>query len=449
MLSNVKPVVLDVILSSTCHGIPNIFKSTKSALKFLWIFCSILSTAGCCLLVFQNIAKYLKYEVTTKIRVKNDYIATFPAITICNINFFTTEKATELLPFCSEILTPSSLDDYDFQIKFRNCLEKHGLMEQNKSIYGDSKKKLINGSWFKNELLNLKEFVYFYHSEYGNCYTFNSGVLQNGSHVDLKKMARSRRTDGLILILNFEIDKGLLEYPSELGGIIFIHNQESSPYSVTGVLIGTKSTANIGLKRTFAKSEPKPYSECDGNTKNPESHESELYKLILAKNGYYTQAFCIEQCYQKKLSQTCNCTEFMIPSVFDKEPCDLYGKCYQHIMGNFFTFENINKECIDLCPLECEKQTFDQTISAQTLNGTDHYSVVYIYYDSLASTVVEESPTTTPADLISSIGGVAGLFLGMSLLSLVEIIEVVFRLIFILFDRQIFTQRNSSVLNTI
>ncbi|RMZ94730.1 acid-sensing ion channel 1 isoform X2, partial [Brachionus plicatilis] len=279
--ASIRQVVFDGIISSTCHGIPNIFKSTRLALQLLWVACSLLSAAGCCFLIFQNISKYLKFEVTTKIRVKNEYTTLFPAVTICNINFFTSETSAQFLSFCPEILDPSAQNWYDFQIEYRNCLVQQGLMNHSyKSMYGDAREKLIYAQWFNDETLNLDEFVYYFHSEYGNCYTFNSGFSQNGSRVPIKKAYRSKRSDGLILNLNFEIHEGLKEFIADVGGVIFVHNQTSSPYSVNGILVGTKFTTNIGLKRTFARSEPKPYSKCDGSTEKPESHKSELYKLI-------------------------------------------------------------------------------------------------------------------------------------------------------------------------
>ena len=50
-------------------------------------------------------------------------------------------------------------------------------------------------------------------------------------------------------------------------------------------------------------------------------------------------------------------------------------------------------------------------------------SVVNVYYETLSYIQIDEAPSMDFVGLLSNIGGVAGLFLGVSVLSFVEIIE--------------------------
>ena len=50
---------------------------------------------------------------------------------------------------------------------------------------------------------------------------------------------------------------------------------------------------------------------------------------------------------------------------------------------------------------------------------------VNIYYDKLSYTLINEFETTTLATLLSNIGGVLGLYLSVSVLSIVELVEVI------------------------
>ena len=56
---------------------------------------------------------------------------------------------------------------------------------------------------------------------------------------------------------------------------------------------------------------------------------------------------------------------------------------------------------------------------------------VNLYYDSLSYELSTESPKMTLADLLASIGGNLGLFMGMSLMSFSEILEVLLEIIII------------------
>ena len=61
-----------------------------------------------------------------------------------------------------------------------------------------------------------------------------------------------------------------------------------------------------------------------------------------------------------------------------------------------------------------------------------------IYYDSLTYTEMTESISMNSVSLLSSIGGFMGMFLGMSLMTLVEILEIFIKLIYSFFDRKKF-----------
>ena len=57
-----------------------------------------------------------------------------------------------------------------------------------------------------------------------------------------------------------------------------------------------------------------------------------------------------------------------------------------------------------------------------------------IYYPILSYAYVSQEPQYTITDLISSIGGSLGLLIGMSMLSIMEVIELVIKSVFICFE---------------
>ena len=54
---------------------------------------------------------------------------------------------------------------------------------------------------------------------------------------------------------------------------------------------------------------------------------------------------------------------------------------------------------------------------------------IYINYDALKSTVIEEAKQMEFVDFIAGIGGTLGLFLGVSVLSLFEVVEVLLEIL--------------------
>jgi acid-sensing ion channel 2 len=60
---------------------------------------------------------------------------------------------------------------------------------------------------------------------------------------------------------------------------------------------------------------------------------------------------------------------------------------------------------------------------------------IQIFYDELQETIISEKIKTQSFDLVSNMGGTLGLFLGLSFLSLIEIFEILFQVLFIYFDK--------------
>jgi hypothetical protein len=60
---------------------------------------------------------------------------------------------------------------------------------------------------------------------------------------------------------------------------------------------------------------------------------------------------------------------------------------------------------------------------------------IYIYYPSMGYISLTEYPKTSVIDLLSSIGGTLGLYIGISFLSLIECVEILLEVVFIsIFD---------------
>lgn len=120
-------------------------------------------------------------------------------------------------------------------------------------------------------------------------------------------------------------------------------------------------------------------------------------------------------------------------------------------------------DCFDLCPYECETVSFDLStsyaqfpsnllygylIQQESYRLADLFQVnssreishemlasrtlgVYIYFDKIATTEITESASVTVANLFADIGGHLGLFIGVSLLSFVELFQLLIDIIII------------------
>ncbi len=158
--------------------------------------------------------------------------------------------------------------------------------------------------------------------------------------------------------------------------------------------------------------------------------------------------------YQRQVIKKCNCTDWYFVSVYaDYENCNDI-KCPNEFFFSTFVADNfmyLRDVCMPECPLECYETLYQTSTTSYQLIG-DHFIEhilsnerllsnfinrtidahtaresfvrVNIFYDSLSYVETTESPQMDLISLLASIGGNLSLFLGVSVLSLFELVEV-------------------------
>jgi hypothetical protein len=239
-----------------------------------------------------------------------------------------------------------------------------------------------------------------------------------------------------------------------------------------GVHVPSEMASYINIAKTITKSKEYPYSICTKNLNDINSYPSDFYKYIISQNKtIYEQEKCLGLCYQRYIIDKCNCYDgdfplpqnhqdyhlcLTLPDIF----CDLSG------FITFFSDGNkINELCSEDCPKECDTITYSKSLSIKTfptkqfaeLIGNDskvksifppgtnlsyefvkaNFLTVRIYYDKLSYTEITESEKLSPFNFLSVIGGTASLFLGISLLSFIELIEIIIEVFCIMLQTNI------------
>ncbi|RMZ98760.1 amiloride-sensitive sodium channel subunit gamma [Brachionus plicatilis] len=426
-------------LLSTIHGFPSILRSKNLYIKIMWILFCVVSTGLCAFMACQNIMNFFKYEVTTKTRIINQYKNIFPTVTICNMNFFISDFSVNFSKsFENQTLERSPFSSL-FEYDYRNHAKISEFYEESKELYGDTIDKLLVDCYFDFLQCDRSQFKLFFHPNHGNCFQFNSGFDSKGSKIDLEYSTNIERTGSLRLILNLSVPDSLKFLNPNSGSLIFIHNQTTYPMLVSPATVAPKTETNIALSRTFYELETKPYSDCDKNTKDPNYFESKAYKLVHKYLDLYSQISCYYQCFQIFLIQTCGCYDSYYPNFVESTECK--NKSQIDFLMSFFDYENdkLFMNCFkEECPKECAGMWFDKTVSINHFststyqkliqryggkekiylnkNGSiDDIAIVNIYYESFGYTQISESPTINFTDLLSSIGGIGGLFLGIKI----------------------------------
>jgi hypothetical protein len=231
-----------------------------------------------------------------------------------------------------------------------------------------------------------------------------------------------------------------------------------------GVYAPPGSMSNLEFSKEISISKGKPYSSCvDLNRINSDSFKQ------VKKLGYnYRQDTCTLICFQNYLINHCGCYHGSYPPPVGSEKYSICVNITQ-IMCTFQSFVEffggknlIERYCSKECPKECKIVTFypsismnefpseaygqllaqDELIISKFPPGTnitrqllkENFLTVRMYYRSLDYSRIRESPKISPFNFLSIIGGTASLFLGISLLSIIEVFEILFQVLSVLFQ---------------
>lgn len=135
---------------------------------------------------------------------------------------------------------------------------------------------------------------------------------------------------------------------------------------------------------------------------------------------FYNRIFNLE--YREKCHKMCplECTsiEYSLTTSFSDYPTAYYAEI----------LKNETKVC-DMLYNNKTEVTYDSLKKS--------FLMINIYFDELKYTRVSESKRVTEVNLLSSIGGTLGLFLGVSVLSFFEFIELFIDILYIFFENKI------------
>ena len=436
----IENILKEILLTPCQKSIVKIIHTPHLALKTFLVLFILVSTGFTSYLVIQSILSYFQYEVTSISRTIYETPTLFPKEAFCNKNPCTTKYAFELYQRTGKCDVTLALDE-------EKKLTAHDLND------------ILFFCKFNDDECVSDDFSWSFDHEYGNCYTFNSELK------DLKQQALAGPLFGLQLEFYVNYYEKLSNYVYDLGAIIRIVNSSyaSSEYSF-GNLVSSGFSTYFVVEREFKSILPRPYSNCQIDSSSPKFIQGlDLYNLISQSGYFYTQQFCFYQCYQEFIVRKYNCSSARFLSLFNATNCN-----HQEINSIMFANDDfssifINKNCLSACPLECDQALYKTSVSFSQMSENEYYvqsiktrpnltldflnrtlnsqtakeSIVRvnIFYESLSYTLATESPKLDGISLLGEIGGNLGLFLGISVFSVCEVIEVAIEIFFILNKR--------------
>ena len=485
--SQIKNILLEVVLSSSAHGLPNIFKSKTIFLKIIWTLFFLFFFCYCSISIIRTINSYLNWEFVTKIEVIREIPTEFPAVTICNLNIYGTEFAKNIVDNIvkekKNNLSFSNISEAFYNsdqvfFLFQQTVMSTNFTDENRKNLSLPLEDFLIHCRYGFEICDTDKFDWFYDKFYGNCFTLNNGHNSKGKNIPIYNVSQGGAFKGLQMLLYLGNQSDIPELVRSSGVHVFVHNRSVLPNSFEGVDASSGEQTNIITSRLFDSKLEYPFNDCKSNLKSPDAFDSDIFRATFKLRKYYNHEYCFDVCLQKEIITNCLCSATIFARLENLKDCETLNEvsCSMKVAQDFYE-QDLMKKCSPFCPQECESTTYSLSVShsffpnqkfsdflitqptiqakfkhSKTFkNGSilfednsDHIdkdelrksmAMININYDDVKYTLVSQVPKMTFEELLANIGGQLGLFIGISFLSFIEIIDILVQIIFILLDK--------------
>nr|XP_023395100.1 acid-sensing ion channel 1 [Loxodonta africana] len=410
-VGGVQPVSIQAFASSsTLHGLAHIFSYERLSLKrALWALCFLGSLAVLLCVCTERVQYYFHYHHVTKLDEVAASQLTFPAVTLCNLNEFRFSQvskndlyhAGELLALLNnryEIPDTQMADEKQLEIlqdkaNFRSFKPKPFNMREFYDRAGHDIRDMLLSCHFRGEVCSAEDFKVVF-TRYGKCYTFNSG---RDGRPRLKTM-KGGTGNGLEIMLDIQQDEYL------------------PVWGETGMSFSS------GATWSWAPSLAAPRPSLSEGT--PGLH-------------------CRIDCETRYLVENCNCRMVHMPG--DAPYCtpEQYKECADPALD--FLVEKDQEYCV--CEMPCNLTRYGKELSmvkipskasakylAKKFNKSEQYIgenilVLDIFFEVLNYETIEQKKAYEIAGLLGDIGGQMGLFIGASILTVLELFDYAYEVI--------------------
>ena len=418
---------------STIHGVEHVFIGQSFIRRSLWSLVFLGALIGCFYGIIDRSIIFSHQPTATTVTVeKNENGLPFPAVTICNLNpvqksYADERNISDTLRFLlnADLALLSGLPASFQQEECYDILNKTKGVQSNLTIYDIYKEGVIPSTTFIQSCIfgngnDCRSDLQLVLTTSGPCYTFN------GYHNEPDKIVKSTGFRyGLRMIINISQSEYIQSDNGDAGIKVVLHNRSKVPDpDASGIAIPPGQHAYVAIY-------PERLVSC------PELLEcaSEHTSLEFFPQRKYSLSACRINEYYKRSLETCGCTDIASVST---QNCTLNSSCC--LAEALMTTEQA-LNCLPGCDEFVYKPSVSYSkypsivlakdISSFFMNENpevieSNILALNVYFGSLHTTLSKTEFTYGFTALTADIGGLFALFIGASIISLIEIIFLFF-----------------------
>ncbi|NP_001360711.1 Degenerin deg-1 [Caenorhabditis elegans] len=308
------------------------------------------------------------------------------------------------------------------------------LSDKQRIALSQSKHEFIEMCSFNGKECDIDEdFRLHVDPEFGNCFTFNYDVNNNYTS------SRAGPMYGIRVLL-FVNTSDYMSTSESSGVRLAIHPPTEYPFPDTfGYSAPVGFASSFGIKKKVMQRLPAPYGECVETKKVVDRN------YIYAGYDYHPEG-CHRSCFQNGLIDDCSCGDPRFPVPEGYRHCSAFNAtartCLEKNIGSVGDFHHITQKmdkCV--CKQSCEEIIHEVTFSCSkwpsgatdlgdcdgmTESECEQYyrlnaAMIEVFYEQLNYELLQESEAYGLVNLIADFGGHLGLWLGFSVITVMEV----------------------------
>lgn len=178
-------LIMDRVGDSKTHGISNIVKAKSNILRVIWIVCFLASAAYCVYECVVALIVYFQYPVTPTSSPIYEAPSIFPSVDVCNVVPYDAVATASFIANISaayNISASNYANPKDYTTQFSTLIKANlaKLAIQGKFDQFNNGFNLPDMScFFEATACNISQFYFYQNFNYGNCFSFNMGQVNN------------------------------------------------------------------------------------------------------------------------------------------------------------------------------------------------------------------------------------------------------------------------------
>uniref|UniRef100_A0AAG5DG39 Pickpocket n=1 Tax=Anopheles atroparvus TaxID=41427 RepID=A0AAG5DG39_ANOAO len=463
-----RSLLADYCMNSTIHGFKYFVGNKRTLIERVWWIVVCLVSFYCCGRFIHNI--YRKWDrdpvvVTFAEKPTPVFSIPFPAVTLCpeikarkaefdfSAAYQSLAKVEALLQVC----------DFSFGLELNNDTYADDVVEQIQRMAIPFDDIFVSCGW-RGQAINCSHLFKPMLTETGMCYTFNSMssdemLRKEQLHKEYEYLTEDQRSQKWSIDEGYAINAGGNTYPRRSFGagiragmyVILRVKLDDVDYLCGNSFRGYKVHLHapnqyprmysqyfrIPLSQEVSVSIDPLVMETAANIQNYDPNRRQCYynhERYLKYFKVYTKSNCEIECLANYTLKTCGCAHFAMPRTSDVRICGLgmASCCDQALsvleemdllqaLNNTIKFAN-RCNCLPACNAIFYNTEISQALfDWRKLLQTEH-SYLSIHYKVSRFIRIKRSELFGISDFLANCGGVLGLFMGVSILSIVEIL---------------------------